>query len=187
MQEQRFINGGFRLNTNLSTKNNDGSFTYFLDRSGYTFKRNIVAAKISTNLFKRLKFGVHALSVRDDTSSISISLPDATFSSDSLVSGVAPGQYTFETFNTAVIGAGNQLKIISNDWSGKKPNDNLLLGFNLGTSFDDNKLILDFDWNLSHFNRNTWGGAISKTNLDLGCRWGDFGHNFGSRQALRGS
>ena len=166
VQEQRFINGGFRLNTNLSTKNNDGSFTYFLDRSGYTFKRNIVAAKISTNLFKRLKFGVHALSVRDDTSSISISLPDATFSSDSLVSGVAPGQYTFETFNTAVIGAGNQLKIISNDWSGKKPNDNLLLGFNLGTSFDDNKLILDFDWNLSLFNRNTWGGAISKTNLD---------------------
>ena len=36
----------------------------------------------------------------------------------------------------------------------------------MGTSFDDNKLIFDFDWNLSLFNRNTWGGAISKTNLD---------------------
>ena len=46
VQEQRFTNGGYRLNSYLSTKNNDGSFTYFLDRSGYTFKRIIVAGKI---------------------------------------------------------------------------------------------------------------------------------------------
>jgi len=166
VQEQRFIDGGYRLNHNLSTKNNDGSFTYFLDRSGYTFKRNIIAAKISTDLLGRFKFGAHLMSVRDDTSSIKLNLSNAMFSSDSLVSGVPPGQYNFETFNTTIKGSGNQLNIVSNDWSGKRPNDNLLLGFNFGTSFDDKKLNLDFDWNLSLYNRNTWGGAMSKSNLD---------------------
>ena len=166
VQEQKFINGGYRLNHNLSTKNNDGSFTYFLDRSGYTFKRNIVAAKLSSDLLERFKFGVHLMSVRDDTNSVKLNLPDAIFSSDSLVAGVNPGQYNFDSFNSAINVSGSQLKITPNEWSGKKPNDNLLLGFNFGTSFDDKKLNLDFDWNLSLYNRNIWGGAMSKSNLD---------------------
>ena len=166
VQEQRFSNGGYRLNSSLSTKNNDGTFTYFLDRTGYTFKRNIVAAKLSSDLFDRFKLGVHFMSVRDDTNSVKLNLSNAMFSSDTLVIGITPGQYNFDTFNSAIKGVGSQLRVVSSDWSGKKPNDNLLMGFNFGTSFDDKKLNLDFDWNLSLYNRNTWGGAMSKSNLD---------------------
>lgn len=166
VQKQQFVDGGYRLNNNLSTKNIDGSTTYYLDRSGYTFKRNIVGAKLSTDLFDRFKFGVHLMSVRDDTNSVKLDLIDAKFSSDSLVSGIIPGDYTFETFNGAINDTGNQLEIKPNNWSGKKPHDNLMFGFNFGTSFDDKKLDFDFDWNLSLYNRNIWGGAMSKTNLD---------------------
>lgn len=166
VQQQQLVNGGYKLNNNLSTKNLDGSTTYYVDRSGYTFKRNIVAAKISTDLFDRFKFGAHLMSVRDDTNSVNLNLQDAKFSSDSLVTGIIPGDYTFETFSTAITSTGNQLKIKSNNWSGKKPNDNLMFGFNFGTSFDDKKLDFNFDWNLSLYNRNIWGGAMSKTNLD---------------------
>ncbi len=166
VQEQQFVDGGYRLNNNLSTKNIDGSTTYYIDRSGYTFKRNIVGAKISTDLFDRFKFGVHLMSVRDDTNSVNLKLTDAKFSSDSLVSGITPGDYTFTAFSGAITAAGNQLDIKPNNWSGKKPHDNLMFGFNFGTSFDDKKLDFDFDWNLSLYNRNIWGGAMSKTNLD---------------------
>ena len=166
VQEQQFVDGGYRLNNNLSTKNIDGSTTYYIDRSGYTFKRNIVGAKISTDLFDRFKFGVHLMSVRDDTNSVNLKLTDAKFSSDSLVSGITPGDYTFTAFSGAITATGNQLDIKPNNWSGKKPHDNLMFGFNFGTSFDDKKLDFDFDWNLSLYNRNIWGGAMSKTNLD---------------------
>ena len=166
VQERQFVDGGYRLNNNLSKKNIDGSTTYYIDRSGYTFKRNIVGAKISTDLFDRFKFGVHLMSVRDDTNSVNLKLTDAKFSSDSLVSGITPGDYTFAAFSGAITATGNQLDIKLNNWSGKKPHDNLMFGFNFGTSFDDKKLDFDFDWNLSLYNRNIWGGAMSKTNLD---------------------
>jgi hypothetical protein len=108
VQEQQFVDGGYRLNNNLTTKNIDGSTTYYIDRSGYTFKRNVVGAKISTDLFDRFKFGVHLMSVRDDTNSVNLKLTDAKFSSDSLVSGITPGDYTFAAFSGAITATGNQ-------------------------------------------------------------------------------
>lgn len=166
VHQQRFINGGYRLNSNLTKKNSDGSYSYFLDRSGHTFKRNIIAAKLSTELFSRYKFGIHLMSARDDTNSVKRTLNNALFSSDSLVIGVPVNNYNLDGFTTAIESAGHQLNIVSNDWSGRKPKDNLLLGFNIGTSFDDKRLNFDFDWNISLYNRNIWGGAMSKTNLD---------------------
>ena len=166
VHQQKFLNGGYRLNNNLTKKNSDGSYSYFLDRSGHTFKRNIIAAKLSTEFFSRYKFGVHLMSARDDTNSVKRTLNNTLFSSDSLVIGVPVNNYDLDGFTTAIESAGHQLNIVSSDWSGRKPQDNLLLGFNIGTSFDDQKINFDFDWNISLYNRNIWGGALSKTNLD---------------------
>ena len=166
VQEQQFVNSGFRLNNSLTKKNSDGSSSYYLDRAGYTFKRNIVAAKVSTEILSRYRIGLHLMSARDDTNSVKKSLKNALFSSDSSVVGVPKGIYTFDEFSDAVKSAGHQLNIATNEWSGRKPQDNLLFGFNIGTSFDDKKLNFDFDWNISLYNRNTWGGALSKTGLD---------------------
>ncbi len=166
VQEQQFIDKGFRLNNSLTKKNSDGSSSYYLDRAGYTFKRNIVAAKVSTEILSRFRIGLHLMSARDDTNSVKKSLKNALFSSDSSVVGVPIGIYTFDEFSDAVKSAGHQLNIATNEWSGRKPQDNLLFGFNIGTSFDDKKLNFDFDWNISLYNRNTWGGALSKTGLD---------------------
>ena len=86
-----------------------------------------------------------------------VALKNALFSSDSSVVGVPIGIYTFDEFSDAVKSAGHQLNIATNEWSGRKPQDHLLFGFNIGTSFDDKKLNFDFDWNISLYNRNTWG------------------------------
>ena len=49
---------------------------------------------------------------------------------------------------------------------GQKPLDNLLLGFNVGTAFDNKRLKLDFNWDMSLFNRDIWDGAMSRAALD---------------------
>ena len=48
---------------------------------------------------------------------------------------------------------GNNLDAPSSHWSGQKPQDNLVFGFNIGTALDNRKLTLNFDWNISLYNR----------------------------------
>lgn len=166
VDKQNRTNGGYTINHSLTSKNSDGSFNYFLDRTGYTFKRNIYGFKLSSDLFSRLKIGVHFLSVRDDTNSVKRNIKDSFFTTDSRLANIPASTYSLETFQDAVIQSGNNLNLVSNDWAGKKPNDNLVTGFNISTNLDNNRLKVDFEWNLSLYNRNTWGGALSKAQLD---------------------
>ena len=166
VQKQNRTDGGYKINYNLTSKNSDGSYNYFLDRTGYTFKRNIYGFKLSTDLFSRLKLGVQLLSARDDTNSVKRTIQNSFFTTDSRLANIPVDTYSFESFEKIVIQNGDNLELVTNDWTGKKPNDNLVAGFNIASNFDDNKLKFDFEWNVSLYNRNTWGGAISKTQLD---------------------
>ena len=166
VDRQNRINGGYHILTDLTKSNEDGSKTYFLDRTGFAFKRKVTGIRASLDLFSKLKMGVHFMKMRDDTSSVAIIAGNTDFISDSLVQGVTAGTYKIESFRTALISAGHYLNAPTSRWGGVKPMDNIVLGFNLGTNFDDKKLTLDFDWNMSMFNRDIWGGAMSKADLD---------------------
>ncbi|MEA1882023.1 MAG: hypothetical protein U9N31_06435 [Candidatus Marinimicrobia bacterium] len=166
VHQQDNINGGYHILTGLTKTNEDGSQTYYLDRTGFGFKRKVSGVRISLDMFSKLKFGVHFMKVRDDTSSVNRVLDKAEFSTDSLVVGVTPGTYNIESFRTALTAAGHSLEAPRSHWVGQKPLDNFVFGFNLGTTFDDKKLTLDFDWNMSLFNRDTWDGAMSIAALD---------------------
>ena len=166
VQEKNNLNGGYNILHDLTSTNEDGSKSYYLDRTGFTFRRNVTGLRLSTNLFSKLKAGVHLIQTRDDTTSVNKILNRATFLSDSLVQGVPVGIYTVDAFNDALISAGNKLNRPTNNWSGQKPQDNLVFGFNIGTVLDNRKLTVDFDWNMSLYNRDIWNGAMSISELD---------------------
>ncbi|MBT3478738.1 MAG: hypothetical protein HOA15_03530 [Candidatus Marinimicrobia bacterium] len=166
VNQKNRINGGYRILTDLTQSNEDGSKTYFLDRTGFAFKRKVTGLRASLDLFSKFKIGIHFMKMRDDTSSVTGVLESTEFTSDSLVQGITVGTYNIESFRTALTTAGNSLNAPTSHWGGVKPMDNIVFGFNLGTTFDDKKLTLDFDWNMSMFNRDIWDGTMSKADLD---------------------
>ena len=165
VNESGYINGGYQLLPDLTIKNNDGSKIYYLDRRGFAFKRNIVGLKLSTNILSKLDLGFQFMKMRDDTTSVKHILDKSKFSVEDGF-GVDAGDYTIDQFKTAIINSGNMINNPSSNWKGQKPLDNLLVGFNIGTNFDEKKLRLDFNWNLSLYNRDIWDGAMSITELD---------------------
>ena len=165
VNESGYINGGYQLLPDLTIKNNDGSKIYYLDRRGFAFKRNIVGLKLSTNILSKLDLGFQFMKMRDDTTSVKHILNKSKFSVEDGF-GVDAGDYTIDQFKTAIINSGNIINNPSSNWKGQKPLDNLLVGFNIGTNFDEKKLRLDFNWNLSLYNRDIWDGAMSITELD---------------------
>lgn len=166
VHERGGVGGGYQLIHGLTSTNLNGSKTYYLDRTGFMFKRKVRGFKLSTELFSRIKASVNLMSVRDDTSSVNRTLNNAIFPSDSLVLGVTPGNYNYDEFNTLITAAGHKLDAPKSHWAGQKPQDNIVFGFNIGTIFDNRKLTLDFDWNMSLHNRDIWDGVMSIADLD---------------------
>ena len=166
VNESGHINGGYQLIKDLITTNDDGSKTYFLDRTGFAFKRKIFGLKLNANLLSNIKMGFHFMKMRDDTSSVKHILDKSLFSIDSSIPGIDPGNYTLDEFNNKLLNQGDKLNNPSTNWMGQKPLDNLLLGFNVGTAFDNKRLKLDFNWDMSLFNRDIWDGAMSRAALD---------------------
>lgn len=166
VHEQNYMNGGYQILTDLTETKEDGSKTYYLDRTGFAFKRKISGLKLSLDLFSKFRAGIHFLKIRDDTTSVNRVLNSAEFSSDSLVLGVTPGTYTIDSFGDALAAVGHSLEAPTSKWKGQKPLDNLVFGFNLGTSFDQKKMTLDFNWNMSLYNRDIWDSVMSRADLD---------------------
>ena len=71
-----------------------------------------------------------------------------------------------DTFQTQLSLNNHNLFAPSSNWKGIKPQDNLIVGFNIGTFLDDRKIAIDFDWNLSLYNKDIWDGALSIAQLD---------------------
>ena len=166
VQERSGTDGGYNILYDLTSTNKNGTKTYYVDRKGFTFKRKVTGLRLSVDLFSRLKAGIHFMKMRDDTTSVNRILNEAKFYSDTLVQGISSGIYTLEEFENVLMAIGNNLEAPTSHWSGQKPQDNLVFGFNIGTAFDNRKLTLDFDWNMSLYNRDIWDGAMSIAELD---------------------
>ncbi len=160
------LDGAYTVLSAETETDTTGHRTYVIDRRGYTFQQNIISARFSIDLKSKLMAGVHIQQVRDDKKSVKAYIPEAVFTVDSTVTGITPGKYTFNEFQALVRNQGDSLRLNSSNWRGGDPVDNLVLGFNLGTTFDQKRLSLDFNWNLSLYNRNIWDGAMSRAQMD---------------------
>ena len=168
------INGALSLmNNETSIDSASGNPIFFLERTGYTFKRNISAMRFSGELFSKVKFGLHYLKAKDDISSINNTIDNyGTFYVDSSASSgllidIPTGNYTYDEFllvaqnNNALVDLGDT------KWNYRDPEDNLVIGFDLGTIMDKRRLDFNFTWNVSFFNRDIWDGPMSLSEMDL--------------------
>ena len=161
------VNQGYTLNSMLTEVKEGGGYTYFLDRTGYTFTRKIDTYRLSLNYKSTFHFGLYFLKSADEPGSVSQRIPsEATFTVDTLATGITPGDYTFSEFQTALAAANGTLNFPSSKWSGGNPEDNLVIGFDTKTYFDQRQISAEFSWNLSLYNRNIWDGAMSRTEMD---------------------
>ena len=166
VQRKSGLNGAYRLLYDLTSSELDGSKTYYLDRAGYEFKRDIVGARLSTKILNKIELGAHILKIRDDTTSVKKNVPQGEFYVDSTIVGINAGNYNIDSFLAQLSGNGYSLNLPKSRWKGEKPKDNVVLGFNIGTFLDDRKIAVDFDWNLSLFNKDIWDGALTIAQLD---------------------
>jgi len=168
------INGALSLmNNETSIDSASGNPIFFLERTGYTFKRNISAMRFSGELFSKVKFGLHYLKAKDDIGSINNTIDNyGTFYVDSSASSgllidIPTGNYTYDEFllvaqnNNALVDLGDT------KWNYRDPEDNLVIGFDLGTIMDKRRLDFNFTWNVSFFNRDIWDGPMSLSEMDL--------------------
>ncbi|MEE8437292.1 MAG: hypothetical protein V3S22_03015, partial [Candidatus Neomarinimicrobiota bacterium] len=161
------MDGAYKFLPLETITDSTGLNTHFMDRKGYSFQRNITALRISIDIKSKFLMGLHLLQVRDEKNSINTILRNSTFTVDSTFADLA-GVYTLPEFQNLVESEGDSLIFLeSKKWSGGAPKDNLVIGFNLGRTFDQKKLTFDFNWNLSLFNRNIWDGAMSRADLDV--------------------
>ncbi|MBT3618776.1 MAG: hypothetical protein HN517_08395 [Candidatus Marinimicrobia bacterium] len=186
VQNQDGVDNTYKFLTYDLTTDSTGKTTYALDRVGYTFQRNMTALKLSVGPKYGLHAGVHVLQARDDINSVRHALGNYSFTVDSSATGLEAGTYSYNDFFSTVDAAGNVVDFKSDHWGGAAPEDNLVFGFDMGTSLDDRKLTIDFTWNMSLFNRDIWDGVMTRAEMDtalddsldglIGVQYDEFGN-----------
>ena len=177
VQRKFGVDGGLVLMKNQTAVDSaTGNPVFYLERSGYTFTRNITAMRLSSELFSRFKLGVHYLKARDDVGSVNVDMEkmDAygIFSVDSTAYAgfsmdLPTENYTYDEFYQDVQKNGGLVNLSDSKWSYRNPEDNLVVGFDLGTIMDKRRLDFNFTWNMSLFNRDIWDGPMSLEEMDI--------------------
>lgn len=142
---------------------------YVLERRGYTFRRKVSIYRASLNLRNRFQLGINLQKAIDQIPTVKRDLGQARFKvrEDALltVDQIDPGVYTFDEFKSEIEGrAGYELA--DKHWKGDSPQDNVVVGFDAGLSFDDRRLTFQTGWAVSLLNRNIWDGAMTRSELD---------------------
>ena len=168
---------------NVTTNENESSvYTLGLDRGGYAFRRNITAFRPSLGSGRVFEWAVSFIKAKDDVGSVDSKLLDGTiviadssiftdlfFSEFELDTSLAVDAriLTFKQLQ-AVVAANPNLSIDLPDsnWSGKSPQDNLVIGSNLSLALNKRRFVIQTGFSLSMLNRNIWDPVLSLKELD---------------------
>jgi len=173
VQHLNKMNGALLLPSNPGKVDTLGQLSFTMDRTGYTFDREITLARLSIDLFSKFQMGVHIMKAKDDINSVNKDISGASFSVDSTditvndsLYNIAVGNYSYNSFTNAVEAVGGVINFPDKNWGGRTPEDNIVVGFDIGTVRDKKRLKLDFSWNFSMYNRDIWDGPMSLAQLD---------------------
>jgi hypothetical protein len=75
--------------------------------------------------------------------------------------------YTKDNFSQVVQENGGLVNLSNSKWSYRNPEDNLVVGADIGILADKRRLDLSFTWNMSLFNRDIWDGSMSLEEMDV--------------------
>jgi hypothetical protein len=174
VQRKFGIDGGLVLMENKTSIDPvTGKPIFYLERTGYTFTRNITSMRLSSELFSRFKLGIHYLKAKDDVGSVNKEIDDfGTFNVDSTAFAgfsmdIPAENYTKDNFSQVVQENGGLVNLSNSKWSYRNPEDNLVVGFDLGAIMDKRRLDFNFTWNMSLFNRDIWDGSMSLEEMDV--------------------
>ncbi len=138
-----------------------------LDRRGYTFRQNMQAMRFFLGRGTYGQWGLNVLSIRDDKNSVTKEMNSAILTLDSDTLGLSAGEYTLAEL--LALGDTQEFQISLRDpvqWTGATPQDNLVLGTDLGIYLDHKRVLLEGEVAFSLLNRNIWDGAFTTDQLD---------------------
>jgi hypothetical protein len=169
VQYQPGIDGGYELLSDEIKYNEDGNRIYKINRNGYTFPRDVIAARLGFSLFNKYRGGFHFLKAKDDFEKIDSRAPSSSLMTvDTTVLGDSTLQYyTLTQLIDSLSLLGDTVAIKSKYWDDGSPQENLVLGFDFEAALDNRKILFQMGWNMSLTNNNIWAGIADKDSLDL--------------------
>lgn len=146
--------------------------TYFLDRKGYAFQKDLTALRLSFGRGKLFQWGVNLLKVKDNIASVDSTLGNAKIyvDADSLGSvplNVSPGEYTYDELWNMISGEDNYSLQMQDRWSGNTPQDNIVIGSDVKMFLHKRKIGLEAGFAFSMLNKDIWDGPMTLADLDI--------------------
>ena len=169
IQYQNGIDGGYELLSDDIKYDEDGNRIFKINRNGYTFPRDVIAARMGFSLFNKYRGGFHFLKAKDDFEKINSRAPSSSLMTvDTTVLGDSTLQYyTLTQLIDSLSLLGDTVAIKSKYWDDGSPQENLVLGFDFEAALDNRKILFQMGWNMSLTNNNIWAGTANKDSLDL--------------------
>jgi hypothetical protein len=169
IQYQNGIDGGYELLSDDIKYDEDGNRIFKINRNGYTFPRDVLAARLGFSLFNKYRGGFHFLKAKDDFEKINSRAPSSSLMTvDTTVLGDSTLQYySLTQLIDSLSLLGDTVDIKSKYWDDGSPQENLVLGFDFEAALDNRKILFQMGWNMSLTNNNIWAGIANKDSLDL--------------------
>ncbi len=169
---------------------NDDNYTIDFSRDNYTFKRNMLGVDLGFGNPNKLFFNFGFLKAKDNIntlSKITNSMPNYIIEiPENLVDSLINSN-NIENFSISIDGcdttysiAYNNLisnwnnwytnydyNLLSENWVGDKPQDNLVLSSNLHFTLDEQNIIFNLGSSISLLNTDIWEPALSINDLDI--------------------
>ena len=166
--------------------------TINLSVDNYSFRRNIFALNVGMGNPNSLFYNINFVKSKDNVSSV-LSYPDnldnhrIEIDNEYLFLLDSINQNDQNYFDTTIVINNNDttinysilykdfknlyqdqyyFNILTSNWAGDTPKDNLVIGSNLKWMLDDKKITFNFGTSLSLLNQNTWEPVLSLTSLD---------------------
>ena len=169
---------------------NDDNYTIDFSRDNYTFKRNILGVDVGLGNPNKLFFNFGFLKAKDNINTLSkindsmpeyiIDIPENLVDSlininniDNFLISIDGCDTTYSIpFNNLISNWNSwytnyDYNLLSDNWIGDKPQDNLVLSSNLQFSLDDQNMIFNFGSSISLLNTDIWEPALSMEDLDI--------------------
>ena len=143
----------------------EGTKYLSLGRSGYTFKQNVLSGRLALGRGEKFQWGLNFMKARDDTTSVTQVLDDATIVYSPDATGSVAGLDSGAIYTIRDLGSSVQFQDGAN-WSGAGPKDNIVLGTDLGIYLDNKRILLEGELAFSLTNNNIWGGPLTLAAMD---------------------
>ena len=143
----------------------EGTKYLSLGRSGYTFKQNVLSGRLALGRGEKFQWGLNFMKARDDTTSVTQVLDDATIIYSPDATGSVAGLDSGAVYTIRDLGSSGQFQDGAN-WSGAGPKDNIVLGTDLGIYLDNKRILLEGELAFSLTNNNIWGGPLTLAAMD---------------------